>query len=222
MTVRRYALLAALLAIVAVPVAAQTTPELPPPTRPVERSVGGLRSGDLLRVVVFREEELSGEFLIDPRGEVQMPGIGVLPVAGLEPRQAQQRIVEALRSRGFSNPEVALQALIRVRMLGEVRNPALYPVEPGTSLLDVLTLAGGPTERANLRAARVIRDATVVEVNLEQALAGSAAGRIVLYSGDYVIIPRRGGFTRETFTFYLGVATSIMTAIGLAVTLQRN
>ena len=228
MIARRLFLVATVIATLGAPASAQTTPQIPPPadTRagvPAdERPVGGLRAGDLLRVTVFREKELSGEFLIDARGDVQMPGIGVLNVAGLEPRQAQQRIVEALRARGFSAPEVALQARVQVSVLGEVRSPALYPTEPGTSLLQLITLAGGPTERANLRATRVMRDGTVVEVDLERALEGSAAGRIVLYSGDYVIVPRRGGLTRDAFMFGLSVATSVMTAIGLAITLRRS
>lgn len=214
MSARRFVLLAVLLATAAAPAVAQT-PDIPPPAdvrapgTPSERSVGGLRPGDLLRITVFREKELSGEYLIDARGDVQIPGVGVLRVAGLEPQQAQQRIVEALRTRGFSAPEVALQARVQVSVLGEVRSPALYPTEPGTSLLQLITLAGGPTERANLRATRVMRDGRVFEVDMERALSGSAAGRIVLYSGDYVIVPRRTGLSRETISFALSMVTAV-------------
>lgn len=206
---------------------AQVTPNIPPPAdvrapnAPAERRVGGLRPGDLLRVVVFREKELSGDYLIDARGIVQIPGVGVLQVAGLEPHQAQERIVEAMRERGFERPEVAVQAQIRVSMLGEVRQPALYPTEPGTSLLQLLTLAGGPTERANLRATRVVRDGRVFVVDLESGLAGGAAGRVVLYSGDYVIVPRRTGFTRETLTFVTSLVGTVAAVIAAAVTLSN-
>ena len=200
----------------------QATPNIPPPAdvrasdAPAERRVGGLRPGDLLRVTVFREKEISGDFLIDARGLVQIPGIGVLQVGGLEPQQAQERIVAALMTRGYEKPDVAVQAQIRVSVLGEVRQPALYPTEPGTSLLQLLTLAGGPTERANLRAARVVREGRVFVVDLESGLAGGAAGRVVLYSGDYVVIPRRTGLTRETLTFVstlVGTVAAITAAV---------
>ena len=217
--------IAAALAVWA-PAAAAQDPTIPPPadvrstTVPGERRVGGLRPGDLLRVAVFREPELSGEFLIDARGVVQIPGIGALQVAGLEPQEAQERIIEALRVRGISR-DVAVQAQVRVSVLGEVRQPALYPTEPGTSLLQLLTLAGGPTERANLRATRVVREGRVFVVDLESGLAGGAAGRIVLYSGDYVVVPRRTGFTRENFTFIMS-AVGAVAAVAAALLTLRN
>lgn len=206
---------------------AQQAPNIPPPSdvksteTSAERRVGGLRGGDLLRVVVFREKELSGDYLIDARGFVQIPGVGVLQVAGLEPQQAQERIVEALRARGFSAPEVSVQAQVRVSVLGEVRQPALYPTEPGTSLLQLLTIAGGPTERANLRATRVVRDGRVFVVDLESGLAGGAAGRVVLYSGDYVVVPRRTGLTRENVSFVLSLVGTAAAITAAAVTLGK-
>lgn len=228
--IRKHAGLALLLAVAALgprTASAQATPNIPPPQdvrvagASTERRVGGLRPGDLLLVTVFREKELSGEFLVDPRGNVQIPGIGVLQVSGMEPQQAQERVVEALRARGFAAPEVAVQARVRVSVLGEVRQPALYPTEPGTSLLQLLTIAGGPTERANLRAARVVRDGRVFVVDLESGLAGGAAGRVVLYSGDYVVIPRRTGFTRENVSFLLNLVSAAGAVVAAVVTLSR-
>lgn len=225
--VARRLVLAAVLVMAARTARAQ---EIPPPadvktaarTGVTTRVVGGLRPGDVLRVVVFREKELSGDFLIDARGIVQIPGVGALEVVGMEPQEAQQRIVDALKLRGFSSPEVAVQAQIRVSVLGEVRQPALYPTEPGTSLLQLVTLAGGPTERANLRKTRVVRDGRVFVVDLESGLAGSAAGRVVLYSGDYVIVPRKTGFTRETFAFVVSLVSGVAALTAAIISLQRT
>jgi polysaccharide export outer membrane protein len=210
------------------------TPVIPPPrdvagaadsvmmdSSSAERPVGGLRPGDLLRVAVYREKELTGEYLIDSRGFVQIPGIGIIRVAGFDPTQARQRLIDALRLRGIADPEISVQPLVQVSVLGEVRTPNLYPVEPGTSLLQVITRAGGPTDRANLRKARVVRDGRAFVVDLESGLTGSAAGRVILYSNDFVVIPRRTGVTRENVTFALTTAGLLLTVLNVYLTAKK-
>ena len=181
------------------------------------RVVGVLRAGDLLRLHVFRDSELSGEYQIDAAGTVQIPGIGVIRAAGLTPSQVKERFAEGLRARGFSNPELAVYPLVRVSVLGEVRNPALYSVDPGTSLIQLVTLAGGPTERANLERTRVVREGRAFEVNLQSALSGSASGMVVLNSNDLLYVPRRSGFTRESLTFLLTTTSVVLSLINILV-----
>lgn len=185
------------------------------------RPVGVLRPGDLIKVHVYRDAELTGEYLIDPQGNVQIPGLGVVRAAGLDPTQVKESLVSALRSRGVSNPEIAVQPLVRVSVLGEVRNPALYPVDPGTALIQLLTLAGGPTDRASLKRTRVVRDGRAFVVDLESGLTGSASGRIVLYSNDVVYVPRKSGFTRETVSFVFAGLTVALSVFNLILASRR-
>ena len=166
--IRRLALVGALLPAIAY---AQDTVRVPVPPvdtsatqTGVERSVGVLRPGDALKIAVWREQELSGEYLIDARGLVQIPGLGDIVVAGLTPMEAKDRLSEQLVRRGIVSPEIAVQPVIRVSVLGEVRSPGLLSVEPGTNLIHLITLAGGPTERANMKAVRVIRAGRPYEV----------------------------------------------------------
>jgi polysaccharide export outer membrane protein len=191
-------------------VRAQQVPPPPPVRDTVVRSVGVLRSGDALKIVVYREKELTGEYLIDSRGELQIPGCCVVQAAGLDPTQVKDSLRAALVQRGLTNPEISVQPLIRVSVLGEIRAPALYPVDPGISLIQLVTIAGGPTPNANLRRTRVVREGRVFEVDLQSALGGSSSGRVVLYSNDVVVIPKRTGFTRENLTFLLGLATTAL------------
>ncbi len=180
------------------------------------RATGTLRSGDLLKIRVYRDSELSGQYLIDAQGDVQMPGVGVIRAAGLDPTQITQRMVEAFRARGFRAPEIAIQPLIRVSVLGEVRAPSLYPVEPGVSLIQLLTLAGGPTDRANLKRAQVIRENHVFTVDLESALSGSAAGRVTLYSNDVVYLPPKHSlFSRDNITLAATLASLALSVVTL-------
>jgi len=186
------------------------------------RPVGGLRPGDLLKVAVYGNQQLSGEFLIDSRGELQIPGLGIIRVAGMDPVQAREQIVGAIKQRlGVVQPEIAVQALVRVTVLGAVRSPALYPVEPGTNLVQLLAAAGGPTERADLRRTRVVRDGREFVVDLESGLAGSGAGRVILYSNDIVNVPNRSGFTRENAQFLLSLLSATISVATLITTLQR-
>jgi protein involved in polysaccharide export with SLBB domain len=187
----------------------------------VERSVGVLRPGDALKIAVWREKELTGEYLIDARGLVQIPGLGDIVVAGLTPLEAKERLSEQLVRRGIIAPEIAVQPVIRVSVLGEVRSPGLLSVEPGTNLIHLITLAGGPTERANMRAVRVIRAGRPYEVDLQSALSGSSAGRVVLFSNDVVFLDRRRGLTRETLSFSMNLLTAILSIVSV-VTVVRN
>jgi polysaccharide biosynthesis/export protein len=209
----------------ATPVAARAQAQPPPPvvqdTLP-QRSVGALRPGDVLKISVFRDKELSGEYPIDARGYVQIPGLGVIKAAGLDPTDVTDRLRLALLERGFARPEISVQPLIRVSVLGEVRSPNVYPIDPGTSLLQLLTVAGGPTDRARLQDTRVIRDGRAFRVDMESALRGSAAGRVVLYSNDVVVVGRKKGFTNENLGVTLTAASLVIAILNIAFLVRRN
>jgi len=182
----------------------------------IVRPTGTLRGGDLLKIKVYRDSELSGQYLIDAQGNVQIPGLGVVRAAGLDPTQVQERLVEALRARGFRAPEIAVQPLIRVSVLGQVRVPGLYPVDPGVSLIQLLTQAGGPTEVANLKKAQVVRDDKAFNIDLESALGGSAAGRVALYSNDVVFIPQKHSlFSRDNVGLFATLASLTLSVFTL-------
>jgi polysaccharide export outer membrane protein len=188
----------------------------------VERSVGVLRPGDGLKIAVWGEKDLNGEYLIDARGLVQIPGLGDIVVAGLTPMEVKARLSEQLVRRGIVTPEISVQPVIRVSVLGEVRSPGLLSVEPGTNLIHLITLAGGPTERANMKAVRVIRAGRPYEVDLQSALSGSSAGRVVLFSNDVVFLDRRRGLTRENLSFGLNMLTAVLSIISVVTVVQNR
>ena len=188
----------------------------------VERSVGVLRPGDGLKIAVWGEKDLNGEYLIDARGLVQIPGLGDIVVAGLTPMEVKARLSEQLVRRGIVTPEISVQSVIRVSVLGEVRSPGLLSVEPGTNLIHLITLAGGPTERANMKAVRVIRAGRPYEVDLQSALSGSSAGRVVLFSNDVVFLDRRRGLTRENLSFGLNMLTALLSIVSVVTVVQNR
>jgi protein involved in polysaccharide export with SLBB domain len=202
--------------------AAQQTPgDGPVRLDTAARPVGVLRPGDALKVLVFRNPELSGEYVIDSRGMVQIPGLGEIQAGGQDPTSVKSRLQTALMERGFSAPEVAVQPLVRVSVIGAVAKPSLYAVEPGPTLIQLLTLAGGPLESADLRRTRVIRDGRAFVVNLESALSGSGSGRVVLYSNDVVVVPKRGGLTRENLSFLFSTVTVLLSIMNVVLVTRR-
>lgn len=184
--------------------------------------VGVLRPGDELNVTIFRNEELTGKYIIDSRGFLQIPGLGVIRVAGLTPEAAVDRLKAQLVSRGFTSPEIAVQPLVRISVLGEVRSPGLYSVEPGRNLLQLITLAGGPNERADLEKTVVVREGRQIPINVRTALAGGEAGRLVLYSNDVLFLPRENRLlSRENLSFLFSAVTVAISILNVYLTMQR-
>lgn len=188
---------------------------------PGERRVGVLRPGDLVKLNVFRNKELTGDYLIDSQGRLVIPGLGVLHAGGREPAQVETGLRALLACRGLV-PDLALQAQIRVSVLGEVRNPGVFPVDPGVTLLQLISMAGGDTPRGDLSHTRVIREGRTYPVNLQMALGGGPAGGIVLNSNDVVVVPKRSGVTREDVSFALGAVSVLMAIANLVVTLNHR
>lgn len=145
MTVTRPASASASIAAV-MPQAPMTPQETQAATDMRLESVG---MGDLLRVTVFRNPELSTEARVSERGTILFPMIGEVPVAGLTPYQVGTRISDKLKEGKFVvNPEVTVSlAQInsrQVSVLGSVVKPGRYPLDStNVRLSDFLAVAGG-------------------------------------------------------------------------------
>lgn len=145
-----------------------------------------LDSGDRLRVVVFRHDDLSGEFEVDGSGYFAMPLIGEVDAAGLSTRQLEQRIAERLRDGYLVDPQISIE-ILNFRpffILGEVNQPGQYPYASGMSVINAVALAGGFTFRARENAIAVQR-------------GGSGAPQVVVTAdtpilpGDIIRVPER-------------------------------
>lgn len=143
-------------------------------------------SGDRLRVVVFRHEDLSGEFEVDGTGTFSMPLIGNVDAVGLTARQLEDRIAERLRDGYLVDPQVSIEVL-NYRpffILGEVNQAGQFPFAAGMTVLNAVALAGGFTFRAKEDAITLQR-------------GGSNAPEVVVtpdtpvLPGDIVRVPER-------------------------------
>ncbi|MGB0694527.1 MAG: polysaccharide biosynthesis/export family protein [Rhodospirillaceae bacterium] len=126
---------------------------------PGARSTGyTLGQGDKVRVTVFGEEELSGEYSIDPTGTLSLPLVGGVQVGGLGLRQAEAAVIGLLSEGYLRDPRVSIEVLTYrpFYILGEVRNPGEYEYVEGMTVLTAVAIAGGFTYRADEDEAVVI------------------------------------------------------------------
>jgi len=121
----------------------------------VVRAVPEYRLGaaDKLRVNVFGEEALTGEFIVSGSGKVSLPLIGEVQASGMTIAQFQEEIAEALRQGYIKEPRVSAEVLNYrpFYILGEVNKPGEYPYTSSLTVLNAVATAEGFTYRADTR-----------------------------------------------------------------------
>ena len=121
----------------------------------VVRTVPEYRLGaaDKVRVNVYGEEALTGEFIVGGSGRISMPLIGEIQAAGLTITEFQGEIAEALKKGYINEPRVAAEVLNYrpFYILGEVNKPGEYPYTNNLTVLNAVATAEGFSYRANTR-----------------------------------------------------------------------
>ncbi|HEX6923782.1 MAG TPA: polysaccharide biosynthesis/export family protein, partial [Longimicrobiaceae bacterium] len=165
-----------------------------------------LQAGDAIRLTVWRQEDLSGEFPIAEDGSIGHPLLRDLRVAGLPLPEVEARIRERLASLA-TNPQFFVQPLLRVSVGGEVRQPSLYRLPPSTTIAEAVAIAGGASERGVLERVRLFRDGQMILIDMTSPEAGLA--QTPIRSGDQIYVDRRISIFRD----YIAPAGSITAAI---------
>jgi protein involved in polysaccharide export with SLBB domain len=169
---------------------AATTPSAAPATTSV--ATDGeytLAPGDKVRVIVFGEETLTGEYVITSGGNLSFPLVGNMKVTDKTVEQVQVALAAALADGYVNNPRVNIQ-VISFRpfyILGEVNRPGEYPVSTGLTLQQAVASAGGYTYRANLKRAYIKR----ANETSEQLLNIKKSGPVIIRAGDTIRIGER-------------------------------
>ncbi|NIJ39859.1 polysaccharide export outer membrane protein [Parvibaculum indicum] len=146
-----------------------------------------LGSGDKLRVTVFGQPDLSGEFAVDGSGMVSMPLLPPVRASGLSTEQLQREIEAELGKTLLRDPSVSVQ-VAEFRpffILGEIAKAGQYPYVNGMTVETAVAIAGGYTYRADQDVARITRQRgdKVVEMNVEPTA--------VVKPGDTILVMER-------------------------------
>lgn len=118
------------------------------PTTPTEYLLG---TGDKLRLTVFNEPSLSGEFEVNSGGLISIPLIGSIKAQGETAHGLETAITQKLSSGYMRDPRVNIEVL-KYRpfyIIGEVSKPGEYPYRNGMNIMSAVAVAGGFTYRAN-------------------------------------------------------------------------
>lgn len=167
-----------------------------------------LQSGDVVKVEVWREQDLTGEFLVDEKGNVTLPLLGEIHVAGVPIEQLKDSLISAYRVE-LRNPSIVITPLRRVYVLGEVNGPGLYTVDPTISLAGAIAKAGGANGQGDLGNIRVVRGNGEVREGLR---IDSPLASADILSGDQIFVGRRSWFDRNS-TFIVSALLSITSIV---------
>jgi polysaccharide biosynthesis/export protein len=167
-------------------------------TPPVEAGPYLLAPGDVLDIVVWRNRDLTLTATVRPDGWISYPIAGELRAVGLTPAALQRRIEEAL-AKVVQAPAVTVLvtriAGFKVSILGRVRQPGHYDVQPSTTVLDVLAMAGGPNDYANPDGMYLLRrsdsgDPERIAVPYSTSVSGrKPSPNFTVRPGDIVVVP---------------------------------
>jgi polysaccharide export outer membrane protein len=146
-----------------------------------------LGAGDRLRLIVFDEPNLSGEFDISGSGRAALPLIGQVEARGLTLSEFEDAVETKLRNGYLTNPRVSAE-VINYRpfyIIGEVTKPGEYPYTDGMTVLNAVAVAGGYTYRADDSRVFITRENAGGEREVGQLDA------LKVQPGDVIRVPER-------------------------------
>jgi len=192
-------------------------------------AAGGQNAGDAMISALLLDQMQSG-FVIDPRGQLEMPEIGVVELSGLTIEEAESLIKSELTGY-FETPMVRIQLLsFHFTILGEVNMEGRYTTfDPRTNIFDAIMLAGNLSEFADRSKIKIVRyeneTAKIIYLNtLNEDLL--AAQNFFIQPDDLIIVPplearatRR--YTLPSASTILGVTSTTISLILLIINLNN-
>jgi len=166
---------------------------------PLPNSNVKLGIGDLIEVGVFGVPDLATKTRVSSSGDIYLPLIDYVHVADLTTDEAQELIQKRLEDGGFvHNPHVSIfvdeSASQAITMVGEVARPGPYPAIGERRLFDMISAAGGLTDRAGRLVTIEHRGDPdhKVELQLASNFAEDTQNNVAVSPGDTIIVSRAG------------------------------
>jgi polysaccharide export outer membrane protein len=146
-----------------------------------------LQRGDKIRVTVYGEDKIGGDYEIDPGGFVTLPLAGPVQAAGLTKAAFQKALTKKLRSEYLKDPQVSVDVVSfrPIYVMGEVERPGEFPFRSGLNIVSATALAGGVSYRGNRT--------TVLIQHADEAAPKEypLASTVPVFPGDIIQVPER-------------------------------
>jgi len=183
------------------------------PSHPAPQQM--LAPGDSIRLIVWRQPELSGGFIVSPEQTLAHPLFQQVVVGGVPLDSARAHVAAAL-AKYVQDPQFVMEPFFRVAVIGEVRQPGMYALPRMATLIQAIAASGGPTESAQLDRVTLFRQGAVIPVDLTN-FADPMANTLIL-SGDRVVVPRQ----RDILRNYIAPWASIVAAAAIVFNVLRR
>lgn len=174
-----------------------------------------IRTGDEIEVLAWEHPNFNTLTKVSSLGTIAVPLIGEIKVSGLTRIELSRLLHRELAKyiRGDINLTVSVRNTdnMLVSVFGRVARPDNYPLVEGTSLLKIISSAGGTAEDANIRSIKIYKKSgnpSYTDIDLTQYLESGNmnSDRLLVYPGDIVYVPKKDNAVRELGDFLRDVA----------------
>jgi polysaccharide export outer membrane protein len=190
--------------------------------------------GDVLKITVWGHDDLSREYPVTQDGRVPFPLIGSVEALGLTTTQLATRLHDLLEKDYLVNPQVLVSVKEylskKVHVIGEADRPGLFYLTGPTTLLEVLSKAGGLSKSAGKDLVLVRRErpadgtvggSSILRFDLRKIQAGDVKENIVLENGDMMFVPKAQGIfvlgeVSRAGTYPIDKETTVLEAVTVA------
>lgn len=200
-----------------------------PPLAAQQKQSYALQPGDQVTVQVYtaagaQVDVVSGQRIIDRGGNIFLPYVGTVHVAGLDEMGLRELLTRRYGS-FYSEPVVDVKVSLRISITGAVGRPGQYFLDPTATIVDAIANAGGMAPElavastqlpADQSAVRLVRDGKTFILNLRPDQVADSVLKMRVRSGDWINVPVRSrSRVRDDIQFWGGVLSFVTSIVAL-------
>lgn len=179
------------------------------PTTTIQDDDYKIRPGDEIEILVWEQPNFNTNTVVSSNGSIAIPLVGEVEVSGLTQEELKNVLIDRMSE--YIRDDINLTLSIRstdrmlVSVFGMVESPDNYPIVDETSIFKMLSVAGGPSDDANIRRVKIYRkngNPNYETIDLTHYLdSGQMDSAAMVRPGDVVYVPRRDNIVREMSEF---------------------